>query len=474
MNETIESTKVMIPINFPDVQKLVDGTNLKPDKMKVLLNQMYVSRLRKIGFKKKELKYRANRSYDEGYVTLKADHLKSILGSRYKKYVDFLCTSNLVQKRKSTTSEATYRPGEMSIQYKFRLDLLHSPNTIRRFRKETVTDRCTIKAILRERIKRQMSAPIRKRVIEPEEIHLSLFQMEKIIKFDLKAAEEWVIKYLATNHLDEAISDNLIMNLEIMASINEDPLTLKIDCFGERMHTPIKTVSKLMRPFMFFEGHKDEDIVSIDIRNSQLYFVNFLFDPAIVDTIIPEFSIITAFTSKYKDEEDVKRFRELTTNGTIYTSWQNTRKLNTRDEAKGELFSLLFSTVYSPSPGRKEFKKLYPNIWKCFDFIKSLSDEQLKFIPKTYANKKGKYSDGLFYKNLSCSLQRLESRVFLKNVCKDLVSAGIAPFLTVHDSIFILSKNQNLAEEIIRDGFNKLGLCPPKFKIESNKIKNLR
>lgn len=473
MNVVAEEIEVMIPTGFPDIDILVEGTRFKSDKVRLLLHQMYISRLRLIGIKKKDLSFRTNRAYNEGYVPLNANHLKSLLGHRYKLYVDFLCHNNLISKRKSFFSEATYRPGEMSIQYMFNPKLMNSNRSLRNFRKESISDKTTIKSIRRELAKRTLSNRISKRSVEPEEVHLELLKMEKSIKFYSNAAEAWAIKYLETNPSILNIEDKIRNDLDKIEAVNEGFFSFKIDCFGERIHTPIKTISKRMRPFMYFDNSESADIICIDICNSQLYFAHALLNPSIVDLIIPEFSVINSFTSKYREEDDIKRFIELTTNGTIYSSWQKLRGLETRNQAKNELFQILFSKSKSRFSGKKEFQFLYPSVWKCFEFIKSLTDKELDFIPLTYVNKKGRYSEDLFHKNLSCALQRLESRVFIKIICKELLNNDVKPFITIHDSILTLSNNQILVEAIINDCFLQLGICPPKYKIKSNKIVDL-
>jgi hypothetical protein len=473
MNIVSDDLKVMIPFSFPDIDLLVVGTKLKPDKVRILLHQMYISRLRLIGIKKKELSFRTNRAYKEGYVPLNANHLKSLLGDRYKLYIEFLCYKELLFKRKSFFSDATYRPGEMSIQFMFNPKLMNSNRSLRNFRKESISDKTTIKSIRRELAKRKLSNRISKRSVEPNGVHLELLKMEKSIKFYSNAAEAWAIKYLETNPSILNIEDKIRNDLDQIESVNEGFFSFKIDCFGERIHTPIKTISKRMRPFMYFDNSECADIISIDICNSQLYFAHALLNPSIVDLIIPEFSVINKFISKFVEEEDIKRFIELTTNGTIYSSWQEIRGLETRNQAKNELFQILFSKSKSRFSGKKEFQFLYPSVWKCFEFIKSLTDKELDFIPFTYVNKKGRYSDDLFHKNLSCALQRLESRIFIKIICKELLNNGIKPFITIHDSILTFSNNQSFVETIINDSFIKLGTSPPKYKIKSNKIADL-
>lgn len=468
MDTTNEYFTVNVPVNFPNIDTLLaDDTtnNLKADKVRLFLHQMFLSRLRQSGYKNKNVNSPVTRIHEEGYVSLSSNLLKSLLGARYKSIIGFLVKNGLVIKRRSVSSDSSYMPGTIAIQYKFRSDLLHAPDTLRCFRKEKIFDKCTIKAIKRTRNKYRLASPVNERSIPKERIHLELELMEQMVKFNSDTAEEWAKEYLQIHNCDERISNKVTEDIELISAINDGYFISKVDQFGERIHSPLKRVSKRMRPFMYFEDCNDEKLISIDICCSQMYFSTLLFNPLVVDSIIPEFSIINDYTISYSEKEDVKIFTEQCVNGTIYNIWDNIRQLNSRDKAKLELIKIFFSSRYSKTAGLREFKNIYPNVWKCFDYIKSLDEEKLKFITSTYLDKKGRYKEKSLHCNLSCITQRFESRIFLKLICNALLKQNLKPFLTIHDSVFISKKFQKQAENIINQEFYRLGINPPALKI---------
>ena len=66
------------------------------------------------------------------------------------------------------------------------------------------------------------------------------------------------------------------------------------------------------------------------------------------------------------------------------------------------------------------------------------------------------------YTDLSITLQKLESYVFIDCISPKLVNAGIVPF-TIHDSFILRKEHQDEAFKLISTTFEELFEIAPKF-----------
>ncbi|HKC69034.1 MAG TPA: hypothetical protein VKG26_12440 [Bacteroidia bacterium] len=464
---------VYIPINFPNIDELVRGTKLKPDKVRVLLHQMYLSRLSQSGYTGKQKNNILNYIFNEGYVSLHCSVLRSLLTSYYKNYMDFLIEKKLLRTRESSSSNKAYTTNFASIHYKLAPELFHVKEAFRHFRKETITDKCTIKAIKKTSDDFKLHGSRNAKSIQMESIHGALYSMEQSIRFNIQSAEGWIKNHLATLSYDNAyseeqmekLSDNMINQLELINSINEGvSFSCKIDQFGERLYTPLKRVARYMRQFMYFENNPETELACLDISNSQLYFSTLLVNKDIIETIIPEFLPITKITEKYGSQLDFKRYTEACINGTIYDEWIRIANHTDRNAAKKELIQILFCKNNAKMPSIKIFRNSFPSVAKFFREIKALKEDTLPFITKTYLDKKGSFKPDSYHCNLSCATQRLESRIFIKRIGQSLLDKGIEPFFTIHDSVYYPKHLTEKVQKIIEDEFHLLGLAYPKLK----------
>jgi len=476
MEKEKASMTVYIPISFPAIDELVSGTKLKPDKVRVLLHQMYLSRLSQSGYTGKQKNNILNYIFDEGYVGLHSKVLKLLLSTYYKKYLDFLIDKKLLRTRESPSSEATYTKNFNSIHYKLAPELFHASGTLKHFRKESISDKCVLKAITKTRDGFKLYESKKSVSVQMEAIHEALYGMEQSVRFDLESAETWVRNHLAilsnsdtySEEQMEKSSDNLINELELLNSINEGvSFNCKVDQFGERLYTPLKRVARYMRRFMYFENHSETELACLDISNSQLYFSTLLVNRNIIETIIPEFLPIAKIAEKYGDQIDFKRYIEACINGTIYDEWIRIANHTDRNVAKKELIQILFCKNNAKMPGIKIFRDHFPSVAKFFREIKALKEDALPFITKTYLDKRGNFKADSYHCNLSCATQRLESRIFIKIISQSLLDKEIKPFFTIHDSVYFPKYLTEKVQQIITDEFHLLGIAHPKLKLST-------
>src|SRR6185437_3608692 len=417
---------VYIPINFPNIDELVRGTKLKPDKVRVLLHQMYLSRLSQSGYTGKQKDNILYYIFKEGYVSLHCSVLRSLLTSYYKNYMDFLIEKKLLRTRESSSSNKAYTTNFASIHYKLAPELFHVKGAFRHFRKETIIDKCTIKAIKKTSDGFKLHGSRNTKSIQMEPIHEALYNMEQLVRFDIRSAEEWIKNHLTilSNNNSysekeiEKLSDNLINQLELINSINEGiSFNCKVDQFGERLYTPLKRVARYMRPFMYFENNPETELACLDISNSQLYFSTLLVNKDIIEAIIPEFLPIAKIAENYGSQLDFKKYIEACIKGTIYDEWIRIANHTDRNTAKKELIEILFCKNNAKMPSLKIFRNNFPSVANFFREIKGLKEDILPFITKTYLgkDKNSQFKEDSYHCNLSCATQRLESRIFIKH-----------------------------------------------------------
>lgn len=157
------------------------------------------------------------------------------------------------------------------------------------------------------------------------------------------------------------------------------------------------------------------NLIQIDLVNSQLCF-------------------LSKILQSTKGLKNIESFCELCYNGEIYTYIQNQLTLSTREEAKELMFTIIFSSNYT-SKGKKEFNFLFPDVHK--------------WITK-YKKENG-------YKNLSITLQKMESNLFIDKIYVGLKKKGLF-CLTKHDSLIIKSEDYNKIIKIINKQFSSFGL----------------
>jgi hypothetical protein len=139
---------------------------------------------------------------------------------------------------------------------------------------------------------------------------------------------------------------------------------------------------------------KKNDLIQIDLANSQLCFLSKMLEDA-------------------PGLKGVDNFCSLSFSGEIYTYVQNQLGLETRDDAKLLMITILFSSNYN-SKGKKEFKSLFPEV-----------HEWLHAYKKEHG-----------YKNISITLQKMESKLFIDKIYITLKKRGVF-CLTKHDSLII-------------------------------------
>ena len=266
-----------------------------------------------------------------------------------------------------------------------------------------------------------------------------------------------------------------IINIQ---SIGEHDYNAHKDDNIHRLHSRLTSLQKECRNFV---SYSNENLVSIDIKNSQPYLANVLFNPSfwdkndcnsfclydlpknIQDLILKQYQSptlpdkIKGYLKKINIEE-VSEYQKLTSQGKMYEEIMKVAEIRTgqkieRKDAKTMMFIVFFSQNKFQRWLKKFFTKLYPNIYGLFEMIKE----------KNHAT-------------LACLLQAIESEIILNRCCQRIWEKGNhqIPIFTIHDSIITTVENQDLVRRIMEETLSKCIGVKPALEIEAWHESNLK
>lgn len=260
------------------------------------------------------------------------------------------------------------------------------------------------------------------------------FRME----LDYKGAENWVL-----NQSDELKVSSYSISLQQLKDkrfryFNRNKTNNRLDTNLTNLKSDLK---------QFIIG----DYVSIDLKNSQPFFLNQLII-TIINSITHEGTLccklldidlakafgvkrIKAVLKNHQEEEEaflvnLRSFGSSVNCGVLYDNFISSYDGNVnREEVKEIIFKVLFSANEHYHKEKKVFISVYPFIYRA---INELKKNDHKILPIT--------------------LQKIESYIFIDCIAKRLVEANILPF-TIHDSIIVKKEFLNQSIEIIRSVF---------------------
>lgn len=209
----------------------------------------------------------------------------------------------------------------------------------------------------------------------------------------LTKLHRYMLQCVVKSNLPTTIQPTAYWNTFIKHRNKFAELFFTVDEFAGRVHSPISSLSKDLRPHLLLNG---EAVTSFDVSQMQ---------PTLLAKILDK-------------EVGNNAFSDTINNGTdIYTMLQQKSGLSTRDEAKKLFFQMLFSR---PS---NSLERLFngANFIQWINWYKSTIDE------RNIHSKEKPYS------NLAFLLQSYEVRV-MGEIWAVLERLNI-PFLTVHDEI---------------------------------------
>ena len=196
-------------------------------------------------------------------------------------------------------------------------------------------------------------------------------------------------------------------------------LRFKRNSTNKRLDTNLTNMASDLRPFIV--GY--ENMSYLDLSNSQPVLFNIL---------------LQSYRKNASDPllKEIDSYFSITTSGKWYEWLQGLYGL-TRDECK----EIWMKIAYSENSHNKEIKNVFR---KEFPLVYSIIAEI----------KKEKYA------NFAIELQKIESKIFIDEICKELVNNSIMPY-TMHDGLLVPSEHEmetlNIMQSILKD---RLGTIP--------------
>jgi hypothetical protein len=217
------------------------------------------------------------------------------------------------------------------------------------------------------------------------------------------------------------------------------------------------------------------DYVSIDLKNSQPFFLSQLLNAIInkdnkqqgtlccylhYPCLVRAFGVKRIKTVCKIHQSDEKAylvnlnfFTYAVSTGTLYDDFV-LRYGIIRDDVK----KIMFSVLFSKNEILKKFKKFIPFLKEknVFASIYPIVYQSIKML---------KLKDNRL---LPVFLQKLESFIFIDCIAKELVNSGIVP-LTIHDSVIVPAEQKEKTLEIIKKVFLEQFNVIPSFEVKSLK-----
>ncbi|UOQ74119.1 S-layer homology domain-containing protein [Hymenobacter cellulosilyticus] len=239
-----------------------------------------------------------------------------------------------------------------------------------------------------------------------------------------------------------------------------------IDDKVHRLHSPLTNMHSGLRHFLKYDG---EELVSLDIANSQPYLATLLLRPGFYskpDQVLPRLFfevegvqikqerethqlthpyLILQNTGFDPDAQDIKTFNNLTSKGLLYQYLQDKFRAQLgvancgRRQVKETVFEVLFAKNRYTSDRKKLFETLFPSVSQIFIMLKEKDNTMLPRL-----------------------LQMLESHIVLRRICGLIAKKHPnAPLLTIHDSIVTTLPYAERVETIMKKELERLvGLAP--------------
>lgn len=161
---------------------------------------------------------------------------------------------------------------------------------------------------------------------------------------------------------------------------------------------------------------RDNELIQIDITNSQ-------------------FAFLSMALREQLNNDDFKAFQRISILGKLYESIEGILSLDSRKISKNTMFEILFSSRNNNTKTKKELKHHFPNLIKWIDDFKKNNGDN-KF---------------------SVMLQKLESELMIDGVYMALKAKKLF-CLTKHDSVIVRKENYEESLEIIKGIFIDAGL----------------
>lgn len=303
---------------------------------------------------------------------------------------------------------------------------------------------------------------------------IALKYAESILNYMMRDRSRWA-KNTHTGKLKHPMIQYMALLINI-GKIGRKQYEIHIDSTVHRLHSVITNIQKDYRNFLSYEG---QELVNIDIKNSQPYLACVLLQPEFwsINSEVPLnlFSLpediqrsITVVGVNIKvieflqscAEEDFNQYKEQASRGIMYESIVDvcSKELHetiNRGDAKTLVFYLLFSSNQGQSDNKtiNKMKAIFSS--ELFPKVAEL----IKIIKHRYKNVETPKQ----HNRLACLLQSIESEIILHRCCKRIWEEGNhqVPVFTIHDSIATTVEHVEYVKRIMAEELSRaIGVSP--------------
>ncbi len=297
---------------------------------------------------------------------------------------------------------------------------------------------------------------------------------ETILNYKMGDKSKWTVN-THTNKLKNPLVQYMAALINI-TKIGQNRYEIHIDNTVHRLHSVITNLQKDYRNFLTYNG---QELVSIDIKNSQPYLACALLNPMFwhinnelslslyslpedIQRTITTVAIPLEVERFFQDctDEDFNQYKDIAANGKMYETMaeicqDSLQKPINRKEAKILMFYLLFSSNQGQHDDViiNQMKSIFSS--ELFPKVAEL----FKLIKHKYKN----VNNGKQHNRLACLLQSIESEIILYRCCKRIwkESSRQIPVFTIHDSIATTIEHVEYVKKVMEEElFKAIGVLP--------------
>jgi hypothetical protein len=464
-----KSIYAMVPVRLPDIDMLFP-VKITADRVRAILQLLFFVRLRM----RTNPDFAGGVDRESGYCPVKAKVLKAIAGNGYRKIIDRMMELDMIQiKINAETGKEAYVPNTWTKLYRIHPKQKLKTFNGRSYRREKITDPDVIRAVKRN-YDRHYSEQLRT-VSAKGKLYADIVRYGEKFCIDVPRLEQDI--HNGTVRDDAGlIGQALAINDKLMRWCH-------VDEFGRRLHTHLGNMPKELRPYLILRNQPETPLITIDLKNSQPFFLSLLFYKPELLSLIPEFEPVRSILEQHCARTDVRLFYEDCASGEFYNKCMvvlgQKKKLlkEIPSDVRQELKEKLFRHIFYCSPGnyhknpqvREErqqvqtrFGNVYPSVLADLRALKKVKRNVLPFIYEI--TRKGK-TRGKMYATPNCMAQRIESKIILDCVAGVMFQMDV-PVFTIHDAFILEEQHAELLIRVLDEVFtNNLGVKPPKVHI---------
>lgn len=460
--------RTMIPYHLTDLD-LLFLSKVTADRVRAILQLLFFVRQRM----KDNPNYAPGIDRTSRYCPVEADTiLKVIAGNGYRKIINRMLELRIIEiKRNEESGRESFAPNKWTKLYRIHPRLWNKSPEGKSYRREFITHPDVIRAV-RRYYNRSWDRQL-KQVQSQGGVYADIVRYSEQFAIDVRRLE----KDIQAQGLPE--TENLLERAQQV----EDKLLRHChrDEYGYRLHTHLGNMPKELRRYLVLRNAPETDLVLLDVKSSQPYFISLLFHKPELLNLVPEFLPIKHLLEDNRNVESIKTFYQDCCNGAFYQKCfvllgdgkQTVQEFT--EEEKGILKKKLFQHIFYGSAGnyhkdeeKKEerlwvetrFRTLYPTVHDNLVKLKRVRKAQLPFLHEYYRSRNKATK---MYSLPNCLAQRLESKILLDIIAATLFRLGI-PVFTIHDAFILESAHLETLEQIFEQVFrDQLGVKPPKL-----------